>query len=113
MEVPNVPDMKTLVSCINSLSRQGYTEDYKVNYKGLKALKTEKIYQPDEVKVASFYRFEGSSDPSDNSILYAIETSDGEKGTLVDAYGPYADSKVTAFMHKVEDISKKVVRKMI
>jgi hypothetical protein len=102
--------MKTLVSCINSLVAEGFTEDYKVNDKGLKALKTEKIYKPEEVKVVNFYRFEGSSDPADNTILYAIETSDGEKGTLVDAYGPYSDTRVTAFMKQVEEIQKKVVK---
>jgi hypothetical protein len=110
MNVPHVPDMKTLVSCINSLVGQGFTEDYKVNDKGLKALKTEKIYKPEEVKVVNFYRFEGSSDPADNTILYAIETSDGEKGTLVDAYGPYSDTRVTNFMKQVEEIQKKVVK---
>ncbi len=100
-------DLKTLASSINSLVRQGFTEDYKVNEKGLKSIQTEKIYAPDNVKVLNFYRFEGSSDPADNSILYAIETSDGKRGTLVDAFGPYGDSKVAAFMKEVDDISKK------
>jgi hypothetical protein len=103
-------DLKTLVSCLNALVNKGFDEDFKVNDKGMRSLKTDKIYQPDEVKVVSFYRFEGTSDPGDESILYAIETNDGHKGTLVDAYGPYADTKVTAFMHSVEAINKKVDR---
>jgi hypothetical protein len=103
-------DLKTLVSCVNALVNKGFSEDFKVNDKGLRSLKTDTIYQPDEVKVLSFYRFEGTSDPADESILYAIETNDGHRGTLVDAFGPYADTKVTAFMSKVEDVSKKVDR---
>jgi hypothetical protein len=103
-------EMKTLVSCINSLVRSGFTEDYKIIGGRLKALKRDRIYAPEEVKVVNFYRFEGESDPADNSILYAIETSDGSKGTLVDAYGPYADSKITSFMHQVEEINKKTNR---
>jgi hypothetical protein len=103
-------DLRTMVSCLNALIAKGFTEDYKVNDKGLKALKTEKIYQPEDVKVLNFYRFEGSTDPADESILFALETSDGERGTLVDAYGPYSDSKVTAFMHRVEMINKKTDR---
>ena len=103
-------EMKTLVSCINSLVRSGYTEDYKIIGGRLKALKRDRIYSPEEVKVVNFYRFEGESDPADNSILYAIETSDGSKGTLVDAYGPYADSKITTFMHQVDEINKKTNR---
>ena len=101
-------EMKTLVSSLNNLVKKGYTEDYKVTDAGLKALKTEKIYQPDQIKVTDFHRFEGTSDPADESILYAIETNDGGKGTLVDAFGPSSDTKVTAFMQKVEEISKKV-----
>ena len=42
------------------------------------------------------------------SILYAIETSDGRKGTLVDAYGMYSDDETGEFMNQVE-VSKKAV----
>lgn len=100
-------DMKTLVSCLNSLLRNGFEEHFKVTDKGLAALKSEKIYDPSQVRVLNFYRFEGDSDPADNSILYAIETKDGLRGTLVDAYGPYADTKVTQFMTDVEKFQKK------
>ena len=101
-------EMKTLVSSLNGLVQKGYREDYKVTDKGLKALKTDKVYQPEQVKVVDFHRFEGASDPADESILYAIETEDGGKGTLVDAFGPSSDTKVTLFMQKVEEISKRV-----
>ena len=58
----------------------------------------------------NFFRFEGESDPDDNAILYVIETNDGTKGTLIDAYGVYNDAKVTQFMKEVESIHKKVVK---
>lgn len=104
-------EMKTLVSCINSLANQGFTTDFKVAASGaLRALGTEKLYNPEEVKILNFYRFEGISDPADNSILYALETKDGTRGTLVDAFGPYSDTRVTAFMKEVEDINKKTER---
>ena len=102
--------MKTLVSCLNTLLTSGFEIQFKAMKSGLKSLTTEKIYKPEQVKVLNFYRFEGESDPSDNSILYAIETSDGERGTLIDAYGPYSDTNVTNFMQQVEEIEKKVVR---
>ncbi len=41
------------------------------------------------------------------SILYAIETTDGNKGTLIDAYGHYSDDDTGSFMQDV-DINKKV-----
>lgn len=104
-------EMKTLASCLNKLVLTGYTEDFKASERGLLSLKGERIYEPSEVHVVDFFRFEGASDPADNTILYAIETADGMKGTLVDAYGSYADPNVTSFMKQVEDISKKPVVK--
>ena len=39
-------DLKTLVSCLNSLQKKGYTEDYKVTESGLKSIQSSKIYSP-------------------------------------------------------------------
>ena len=99
-------DMKTLASCINKLVRDGFEEDFKVAKDGLCGVQGKKCYQPDEVHIVNFFRFEGASDPADNSILYAIETNDGTKGTLTDAFGPYADENVNKFIKRVEDIKK-------
>ena len=63
-----------------------------------------------EKKPTSFFRFEGESDPDDNAILYVIETTDGLKGTLIDAYGVYNDQRVTQFMKDVNMIQKKVIK---
>lgn len=103
-------DLNTMVDCVNSLVRKGFTEDFKAKKNGLQSLATNKVYKPEEVRILNFYRFEGNSDPADNSILYALETEDGKRGTLVDAYGPYSDSNVTEFMNSVEVISKKTSR---
>lgn len=101
-------EMKTLTTCLNKLVLDGYTEDFKAGERGvLLSLQHEKMYQPADVHVVNFFRFEGASDPADNSILYVIETNDGIKGTLVDAYGPYSDAKVNSFMEEVEEITKK------
>lgn len=103
--------MKSLSGCLNKLVLDGYTEDFKAGERGLLSLQSERIYEPGQVHVVDFMRFEGASDPADNTILYVIETDDGLKGTLVDAYGSYADPKVTSFMQEVEDLTKKMVKK--
>jgi len=103
-----IPHMKNLSSVTNKMVLNGYVDDFKMSDKGLRSLKTEKVYQPEEVNVINFFRFEGQSDPNDNTIMYVIETSDGLKGTLVDAYGPYADRKLAEFMQQVESFQKKV-----
>ena len=100
-------EMKTLTGCLNHLVKKGYADNYKVEPEGMKDLGSGKIYSPDQVKVVDFYRFEGISDPADESILYAIETNDGGKGSLVDAFGPFADPLVRKFMDDVKRFEKK------
>ena len=100
-------DMKTPADCINKMQAEGYTEDFKVSENGLLSLQHERLYQPGDIQIRNFYRFEGASDPADNSILFAIETNDGVKGLLTDAYGPYADPLVATFLEEVEEIQKK------
>lgn len=104
----NNPYMQTLALCLNKVVKEGYSEDFKVSDQALVTMHNNHQYTPDQIHVVNFFRFEGSSDPADNSILYVIETNDGKKGTLIDAYGPYADEKVNKFMKDVEDVHKKV-----
>jgi hypothetical protein len=100
--------MTDLDKCVNFLEEKGYKDQFRVEKKNLVSLKeSKKKYKPKDVKAVNFYRFEGISDPDDMSILYAIETCDGTKGTLIDAYGHYSDEATGAFMQEV-DISKKV-----
>jgi hypothetical protein len=35
------------------------------------------------------------------AIVYAIESTDGTRGSLVDAFGTYASPTVSAFLHGV------------
>jgi hypothetical protein len=108
----NNEDLKTLSQCTNSLKRHGFDKDFTVTEEGLKTTEeNSKIYKPEDVRIVNFYRFEGDSDPGDMSILYVIETCDGVKGSLVDAYGPYASRKVSDFIVQVQEIQKKTDRK--
>jgi len=104
-------DLKTMASCLNKLSMDGYNENFQVTDKGLSSFGKNTFYKPEDIRIVNFFRFEGASDPADNSILYAIETNDGRKGTLTDAYGPYADLETEKFIKKVEDIGKKTTKR--
>src|SRR5947209_9291313 len=86
-----LPTMNTLTERLNKAIKDGYTQNFSVTRQGLYSAANEKTYTPAEVCIRNFYRFEGESDPADNSIMYVIETSDGLKGTLIDAYGAYAE----------------------
>lgn len=89
---------------------KGYTAKYKVIQQGL-TLEDEKIiYSPAEVKISNFYRFEGYMDPDDRTVLYLLEAMDGNKGTVLDAYGIYADPVISDFITRVEAIQKQVTQ---
>ncbi len=108
MKVTNEKEeMKTLVAVSNKLQQDGFTENFVIDERGMHSMNSKKRYSPENVRIVSFFRFEGDSDPADNSIMYAIETSDGVKGSIADAYGHYADTRVTKFMTEVEAIMKK------
>lgn len=102
--------MNTLTSCVNKVVKDGYTDSFKVTRQGLYSCVKDRYFNAEDVRVINFYRFEGESDPADNSIMYVIETADGLKGTLIDAYGPYSDDSVNKFMNEVEEINKKVIK---
>jgi hypothetical protein len=97
----------TLSEAMNALKEEGFTYefDFKDNILFNHYL-DDKKFNSNELKVVQIHRFEGISNPDDNSILYAIESLDGVKGLLVDAYGMYADADKTEFMKNVEIISE-------
>jgi hypothetical protein len=100
-------NMTSLLDCIRLAQEDGFRLQFQVTEQGLHDVANDKrFYQPEQITVINFYRFEGASDPSEIAILYLLQTSDGEKGVLTDAYGAYSDPLVGAFMEKVESIGK-------
>ncbi len=105
-----MPYMKSLATCVNRMITDGYTEDFIMTEQGLESLHNKKNYKPDQIQIVNFFRFEGMSDPDDNAVLYVIETVDGKKGTVIDAYGVYNDMRIGQFMKDVQRIQKKIVK---
>ncbi|MBJ6117660.1 hypothetical protein JAO76_05635 [Pontibacter sp. BT310] len=98
---------RSLVNVLNRLHKDGYKCDFKVSGEGkLCTMENQDEFTPDQVRIVDFYRFEGESNPDDMSILYAVETSNGLKGTISNSYGPYADTGVDNFLKQVEDLGK-------
>ncbi len=99
-------EMSPMVDVLNRLNKEGYTAQFKATQGGLCSMRTQHTFKPSDIDIKHFYRFEGESDPGDTSIVYAIETESGERGTLIDSYGAYADPMVAKFIKQVEEIKK-------
>jgi hypothetical protein len=63
----------------------------------------EKIY-PDEFEIDEFVRFENTSDPNDQSILYAISSpKHGIKGLFLESYGIYTEEVSRSMIEKFKN----------
>ena len=85
----------TLSEALNDLAKRGYTLDFNLKSVQIK-------FNSKSFNVVEVYRFEGMSSTDDESVLYVIETKDGMKGTLVDAYGTYSDSVSLEMIQKLK-----------
>lgn len=102
----NLKDYMTPLSKkIRDLEALGYTAQFQWEGKSLKNTENNQQYNKEDLQISHKYRFEGPSNPSDEAILYALDTHDGNKGTLVNAYGLYADSALEEFLQGVPDKS--------
>lgn len=93
----------TVSEAVNSLKKRGYDLDFNLSENCL-------ICQDDKFDIRDFeitelYRFEGDTDPSDEAIVYAIESTDGRKGVLVNGYGISAEG-MSAEMAKKLNIER-------
>lgn len=93
-------NLKPMSEVIEDLKERGYKSDFIFESNSLRTYENDKKYKADDITVVEEYRFEGDSNPSDMAILYAIETASGDKGTLVDSYGPDSSVELEQFLDK-------------
>jgi hypothetical protein len=98
----NEERMQTVAGALRLFGARGFDREMSVTRGRLRASGTDRSYDPQEVRVLDHRRFEGVSDPGDTSVVYAIETADGVRGTLVDGYNVYADPAIGDFLRDVE-----------
>lgn len=103
MEHPG--EMNTLSQILEKLRLKGKDNEIKMNDAGkMQSVHSDEIYSPADLTIVKTYRFEGMSDPADNSVLYIVEDKNGKLGYIMDAYGIYSDNEGPAF----DDFLKKI-----
>lgn len=92
----------TVVRALDGLKKRGYTTDFNLAFDKLICNETKVYLDPDEFEITEVYRFEGETNPSDEAVVYAIESKSKDmKGVLVNAYGVYADPLSDAMVKKL------------
>ncbi|NNE26515.1 MAG: phosphoribosylpyrophosphate synthetase [Saprospiraceae bacterium] len=76
----------TLSQAVNALTANGYKEGFKAAENKIIATNSSKEYKPEELKIIKRYRFDGMTNPQDDTMVLALEAKDGLKGTLVMSY---------------------------
>jgi hypothetical protein len=85
--------METVSEALRRLTALGYTDDYRAEVHGLRSHENGAVHPPDRFRVDEIVRFEGDSDPSDESAVFALTSeADGGKGTYTVAFGPMMDT---------------------
>jgi hypothetical protein len=92
----------TLSEAVEKLKQRGFSHNFRINEQGELIETGKSSYEPSDIKLIEFHRFEGTSDPADMSIVYALETKTGERGTVVDSFGVDGSETISTFMNKVE-----------
>lgn len=99
-----MPSYDTVSQAITELKKRGYTTDFNLEENCIVC--HQEKFDPDDFEITEVYRFEGDTDPADESVVYAIESKNGMKGMLVNGYGIYSEPMSDRMIKKLSIIKK-------
>ena len=98
-----IENYETLVEAIQGLKAQGYVEDFNLKPHCLECRNGAFEIHTEDFHIDKYFRFEGFTNPSDQSILYAISSYKYQlKGILVNGYGIYSEELSDEMLKKLK-----------
>ena len=94
-----MPAYDTVSQAVSGLKERGYTLDFNLKSNSLECQGQK--FNAKDFEITEFHRFEGNSDPGDEAVVYAIESKNGMKCVLVNAFGVYSESLSDDMMKKL------------
>ena len=91
----------TISEASSGLKKRGYTIDFNLDFDRIHCHEPVVSLKPAEFEITEVYRFEGNSDPADESVVYAIESKHGQKGVLVNGFGISSDAVSDEMIQKL------------
>lgn len=89
----------TVKEALDILKEQGYTTDFNLEENCIVCHAGK--FNSDDFEITAIYRYEGDSNPDDESTVYGIESKTGIKGVLVTSYGAYSDKMSDDILKKL------------
>ncbi len=91
----------TVTAAVQLLAAAGYAEDFVVIDHATPTCVNGHPHA--SLSVVETYRFEGDSDPGDESVVLGVLCADcGQRGIVVSAYGPNAEPQLIALLDRIE-----------
>lgn len=84
----------TVLEALNDLKEKGFHHDFNLHHDAIKA-------HPNEFAVAHVYRYEGDTDPDEESVVYGIISNEGTKGVFVAGFSANSDSEAAVILEKL------------
>lgn len=106
-----VNQFDTLTEALIDLNKRGYAYSFNIEEKGARCIETGELFEPENITIDEYHRFEGESNPDDMSVVYAVRTNNGLKGTFIDAYGTYSNPHIARFLKHVKFREKDITQK--
>ncbi len=92
----------TVTEAVKELKARGYTTNFNLAFDKLICLEDNLCLNPHEFEIVEVHRFEGATNPSDEDVVYAVESKDGKiKGVVTSAFGLYADPVSNQMIQKL------------
>lgn len=79
----------TVSEAVNGLKERGFDVDFNLAENCIVCHAGK--FDVKDFEIVEVHRFEGNTDPSDEAVVYAIESVTGMKGVLVSGYGISAE----------------------
>lgn len=84
----------TVLEALEDLKEKGFHHDFNIHHEAIKA-------NPNEYTVAHVYRYEGDSDPDEESVVYGIISISGIKGVFVAGFSANSDDEAAKILEKL------------
>ena len=84
----------TVLEALSDLKEKGFHHDFNLHYEDIKT-------NPHEYSVEHVYRYEGDTDPDEESVVYGIISSSGKKGVFVAGFSANSDNEAAQIIEKL------------
>ncbi|MBC5842817.1 MAG: hypothetical protein K2Y30_17120 [Flavobacteriaceae bacterium] len=81
----------TVSKALDELNEKGFTFDFNLH-------EEEILKNPENFEIKYIYRYEGNSNPDDESIVYGIQSKSGKKGVFVAGFSANSVTEATQIL---------------